>query len=85
MYSYFGFSEKEKIKTAEQKDQLPNSNPADCNEIGLLGYRLNDFYLVNSSKSAAQFGVFFCQFKLPRPDVIKCKRIFHYYFVIVHI
>jgi len=37
----------------------------DCNEIGMLGYTLNGYYLVNSTERAGQFGVFFCQFKLP--------------------
>jgi len=63
---YFGFSEKRENKTTEQKVQRLNSNPANCNDIGMLGHTLNGYYLVNSSKSAGQFGVTHCQFKLPR-------------------
>ena len=38
----------------------------------MLGYTLNGYYLVKSSESAGQFGVSFCQFKLP-PGAVRCK------------
>jgi len=69
----FVFSEKEENKTAKQNFQrLVYSNPANCNDIRMLGNTLNGYYLVNSSESVDQFGVFFCKFKLP-PEVNSCK------------
>lgn len=74
VYVYFRFiSEKEVNKTAEQNVQRINSNPADCNDIGMLGYTLNGYYLVNSSVTAGKFGVHFCQFKLP-PGAFKSEN-----------
>jgi len=65
MYFYFSFSEKGENKTAEQNVQRLYNNPANCNDIGMIGHTLNGYYLVNSSESAGRFGVSFCQFKLP--------------------
>jgi len=59
-------------KTTEKNVPRLNSNPADCNDIGMLGYTLNGYYLVNGSGNAKRFGVFFCKFKLP-PGTIQCK------------
>jgi len=74
---YFYTSLKEEKKPAGPKVLLRRySNPANCNEIGLLGYTLNGYYLVNSSDSAGQFGVVFCHFKLP-PGAVKCKDIYN--------
>jgi len=81
----FYSSQKEENKTADQKVLLRReSNPANCNDIGLLGYTLNGYYLVNSSDTAGQFGVVFCQFKLP-PGAVRCKDM-HYrrnYYVVI--
>jgi len=60
------------IKTTEKNVQRLNSNPSDCSDIGMLGYTLNGYYLVNGSDNAKRFGVLFCQFKLP-PGTIKSK------------
>ncbi len=42
------------------------NNPANCSDIGKLGYTLNGFYLVNGSDAFGRFGVAFCQFQLPQ-------------------
>lgn len=73
-YCCFGFSEKEEKKKAEQKVQRLYTNPSNCNDIGMLGYTLNGYYLVNNSVSAGRFGVFFCQFKLPPGTDISNNR-----------
>jgi len=72
-YFYLVLSEKGENKTAaEQNVQRLNSNPSNCNDIGILGYTLNGYYLVKSSERVGQLGVFFCKFKLP-PGANRCK------------
>ena len=82
---YFYSSQKEENKTVRQNVPLRrNSNPANCDDIGLIGYTLNGYYLVNSSETAGRFGVSFCQFKLP-PGAVRRKGIhnrWNYYVVV---
>ena len=71
---FFCFSDgKTKNKSEEQTAKQINSNPANCNDIGILGYTLNGFYIVNGKNSAGRFGVVFCQFKLPSEGGNKSK------------
>jgi len=75
MYFGFDFSEKEENKTTKSPSpnvQRLHSNPSNCNGIRMLGNTLNGYYLVNSSESVGQLGVFFCKFKLP-PGANSCK------------
>jgi len=74
---YFYSSQKEEKKPAEQNVLVRrDSNPANCNDIEMIGYTLNGYYLVNSSDSAGRLGVSFCQFKLP-PGAVRCKDMLH--------
>ncbi len=66
----FSFSDEEENKT--DGEQLPNSNPANCNDILKLGYTLNGYYLVNCIESVKRFEVVFCQFK-QKPGANKGK------------
>jgi len=50
-------SEKNNI-IGEQTIQRFSSNPANCNDMGKLGYTLNGFYFVNGSDNLERFGVF---------------------------
>jgi len=61
-------------KENETEVPRPNSNPFSCYDIGMLGYTLNGYYLVNGSDTAQRFGVVFCQFRLP-PGATKSKGI----------
>ena len=49
----------------ETGEEIFNRDPANCNDISKLGYTLNGYYLVNVSQDVGQFGVCYCQFKLP--------------------
>jgi len=59
-------SGKQNETDGEQKNvQRVYGNPFSCRDVGMLGYTLNGYYLVNGSGIAQRFGVAFCQFKLP--------------------
>ena len=65
---------KSKNKTEEKPVQRFNSNPANCDDLGKLGYTLNGFYIVNGiSGSLGRFVVTFCQFQLQLTGAKKRK------------
>lgn len=61
-----GISGKEKNETEEQVTvKRFYGPPCNCSELGKLGYTLNGYYLINTSKNRSEIGIVFCRFLLP--------------------